>query len=120
MISRKGKAEMREDNSSDGFSSPLQKLYRFENSNGPTVGIERVQTVIIAYVAPLLSFAGFLIVLVYAEQAMTIYKYGIITGIVASIFLMLAPIFAAISGNIRLVGMSIIFTVWVSLSLLRF
>jgi len=98
------------------LSVSLRSLYRLQNVEGALVGVERIQAAVVAYTAPILGVAGLGIAALYVEQDALPLKYGVLTGLIASIFLILAPLFAVVSGNIPRVGMFLIFTVWASLS----
>ena len=97
-------------------SLSLRYLYRLENAEGPFKGGERIQAAIVAYAGPVLGFAGLLIVWLYVEQDLLPLNFGILSGTIVSIFLILAPFLTLLSGNIPRVGMFLVLTVWVSLS----
>jgi signal transduction histidine kinase len=94
----------------------LGSLYGLLREVDALEGIRRVQAIILAYAAPLLGITGFGITWLYVEQGLLLQGYGIVTSIVASCILLLAPVLAALLRNIQLSGMIIILAVWISLT----
>jgi len=95
----------------------LRSLYRLQGPEGEVLkGVKRIQTAIVAYTAPLLGVAGLGVVWLLVEQDVHALRYGIATGTIVSVFLLLAPLFAVVTRNIPMIGMFLVVSVWISLS----
>ena len=92
-------------------------LYKFEDSNGALTGLLRIQSFIAAYAGPLLGLAGFAIVWLYSEQDLLPIELGIVAGLAASVVLLISPLLAVLLPNMALVGLVLITSVWISLSI---